>query len=148
MTDPITVEDESTSNEAIPTTTEDFGQVEPDKVVEDMPLAIREYYEEEKNRDRMEREQGREEYCKEIFGKRYEEYIFLLRKIDECCNRGESSGRQKLLEVCKQQEIFLTEQEIRGMLKKLEDLGFIEVYKGRRGNKISNKGREFLEKLD
>ena len=39
MTDPITVEDESTSNEAIPTTTEDFGQVEPDKVVEDMPLA-------------------------------------------------------------------------------------------------------------
>ena len=72
----------------------------------------------------------------------------LLRKIDECCNRGESSGRQKLLEVCKQQEIFLTEQEIRGMLKKLEDLGFIEVYKGRRGNKISNKGREFLEKLD
>ena len=32
--------------------------------------------------------------------------------------------------------------------KKLEDLGFIEVYKGRRGNKISNKGREFLEKLD
>lgn len=115
---------------------------------EDMPLAIREYYEEEKNRDRMEREQGREEYCKEIFGKRYEEYIFLLRKIDECCNRGESSGRQKLLEVCKQQEIFLTEQEIRGMLKKLEDLGFIEVYKGRRGNKISNKGREFLEKLD
>ena len=97
---------------------------------EDMPLAIREYYEEEKNRDRMEREQGR------------------LRKIDECCNRGESSGRQKLLEVCKQQEILLTEQEIRGILKKLEDLGFIEVYKGRRGNKISNKGREFLEKLD
>ena len=39
MTDPITVEDESTANEAIPTTTEDFGQVEPDKVVEDMPLA-------------------------------------------------------------------------------------------------------------
>ena len=29
MTDPITVEDESTSNEAIPTPTEDFGQVEP-----------------------------------------------------------------------------------------------------------------------
>ena len=87
-----------------------------------------------KNRDRMEREQGREEYCKEIFGKRYEEYIFLLRKIDEYCNRGESSGRQKLLEVCKQQEILLTEQEIRGILKKLEDLGFIEVYKGRRGN--------------
>ena len=43
---------------------------------EDMPLAIREYYEEEKNRDRMEREQGREEYCKEIFGKRYEGIYF------------------------------------------------------------------------
>ena len=43
--------------------------------------------------------------------------IYFTEKIDECCNRGESSGRQKLLEVCKQQEIFLTEQEIRGMLK-------------------------------
>ena len=39
MTDPITVDDNSTSNETIPTVTEDFGKVEPDKVVEDMPLA-------------------------------------------------------------------------------------------------------------
>ena len=50
------------------------------------------------------------------------------------------------MEVLSSQISFL--QSLNKKLKKLEDLGFIEVYKGRRGNKISNKGREFLEKLD
>lgn len=39
MDEPVKIEDSSASNEVIPTKTEDFGQVEPDKVVEDMPLA-------------------------------------------------------------------------------------------------------------
>ena len=115
---------------------------------EDMPFAIKEYYEEMQEKDKIEKEQEKEEYCKEIFGRRYEDYLFLLKRIEECCNKGESSGRQKLVEICKKQEILLTEQEIRGILKKLEDLELIEVYKGRRGNKISNKGKELLDKLN
>ena len=94
---------------------------------EDMPFAIKEYYEEMQEKDKIEKEQEKEEYCKEIFGRRYEDYLFLLKRIEECCNRGESSGRQKLVEICKKQEILLTEQEIRGILKKLEDLELIEV---------------------
>lgn len=115
---------------------------------EDMPFAIKEYYEDMQEKDKIEKEQEKEEYCKEIFGRRYEDYLFLLKRIEECCNKGESSGRQKLVEICKKQEILLTEQEIRGILKKLEDLELIEVYKGRRGNKISNKGKELLDKLN
>lgn len=114
---------------------------------EDMPLAIKEYYIEKENRDRVKKEQGRDEWCKTIFGENYEECVFLLKRIDECCTKGESSGRQKLVEICKKKEMLLTEQEVRNLLKKLEDLQMIDVYKGRRGNKISNKGREFLEKL-
>lgn len=112
---------------------------------EDMPFAIKEYYEELQNRDTLEKKQGKESYCEETFGERYEEYIFLLKKIEECYLKGESSGRQKLFEICKKEEFVLSEQDIRGMLKKLEELEFIEVFKGRRGNKLSNKGKEFLE---
>ncbi len=114
---------------------------------EDMPFAIKEYYEQEKDREIIEEKLVKEKYYEEIFGKGYENLIFLLRKIDECSSKGESSGRQRLMEFCEKNEILLTEQEIRGLLKKLEELGFIEVFKGRRGNKISNKGREVLEKI-
>jgi transcriptional regulator with PAS, ATPase and Fis domain len=112
---------------------------------EDMPFAIKEYYEELQNRDTLEKKQGKESSYEEIFGERYEEYIFLLKKIEECYLKGESSGRQKLFEICKKEEFVLSEQDIRGILKKLEELEFIEVFKGRRGNRISNKGKEFLE---
>lgn len=39
MDEPVKIEDSSASNEAIPTKTEDFGKVEPENVVEDIPLA-------------------------------------------------------------------------------------------------------------
>lgn len=51
------------------------------------------------------------------------------------------------MEICKKEGMVLTEQEIRGILKKLEELGLIDVFKGRKGNKISTEGEKLLSKL-
>ena len=113
---------------------------------EDMPLAIKEYYEE--NKDKKEISEEENNILKETAGHRYKEYIFLLQKIKENQKIGLSSGRKILCSICEKNNISLTEQEIRGILKNLEKINFIKVFKGRKGNIISEKGEEFLKSLD
>lgn len=113
---------------------------------EDMPLAIKEYYEE--NKDKKEISEEENNILKETAGHRYKEYIFLLQKIKENQKIGLSSGRKILCSICEENNISLTEQEIRGILKNLEKINFIKVFKGRKGNIISEKGEEFLKSLD
>ena len=113
---------------------------------EDMPLAIKEYYEE--NKDKKEISEEENNILKETAGHRYKEYIFLLQKIKENQKIGLSSGRKILCSICEKNNISLTEQEIRGILKNLEKIDFIKVFKGRKGNIISEKGEEFLKSLD
>lgn len=95
----------------------------------------------------MENILGKEKYEK-IFGKKYEKYIFVLEKINELNMLQKSSGRKRLLEECKKTKIEATEQEIRGILKYLNNQGLIISYKGRKGNEITEMGKEvlFLEK--
>ena len=112
---------------------------------EDMPLAIKEYYEE--NKDKKEISEEENNILKETAGHRYKEYIFLLQKIKENQKIGLSSGRKILCSICEKNNISLTEQEIRGILKNLEKIDFIKVFKGRKGNIISEKGEEFLKSL-
>ncbi len=113
---------------------------------EDMPLAVKEYYEE--NKDKKEISEEENNILKETAGHRYKEYIFLLQKIKENQKIGLSSGRKILCSICEKNNISLTEQEIRGILKNLEKIDFIKVFKGRKGNIISEKGEEFLKNLD
>lgn len=112
---------------------------------EDMPLAVKEYYEENK-KEISEKEESN--ILKETAGHRYKEYVFLLKKIKENQKAGLSSGRKILCSICEKNNITLTEQEIRGILKNLEKIDFIKVFKGRKGNIISEKGEEFLKNLD
>lgn len=112
---------------------------------EDMPLAVKEYYEE--NKDKKEISEEENNILKETAGHRYKEYIFLLQKIKENQKIGLSSGRKILCSICEKNNISLTEQEIRGILKNLEKIDFIKVFKGRKGNIISEKGEEFLKNL-
>lgn len=112
---------------------------------EDMPLAVKEYYEENK-KEISEKEESN--ILKETAGHRYKEYVFLLKKIKENQKAGLSSGRKILCSICEKNNISLTEQEIRGILKNLEKIDFIKVFKGRKGNIISEKGEEFLKNLD
>ena len=112
---------------------------------EDMPLAVKEYYEENK-KEISEKEESN--ILKETAGHRYKEYVFLLKKIKENQKAGLSSGRKILCSICEKNNISLTEQEIRGILKNLEKIDFIKVFKGRKGNIISEKGEEFLKNLN
>ena len=112
---------------------------------EDMPLVVKEYYEENK-KEISEKEESN--ILKETAGHRYKEYVFLLKKIKENQKAGLSSGRKILCSICEKNNISLTEQEIRGILKNLEKIDFIKVFKGRKGNIISEKGEEFLKNLD
>ncbi|MBS5038196.1 MAG: sigma 54-interacting transcriptional regulator [Fusobacterium sp.] len=112
---------------------------------EDMPLAVKEYYEENKKEISKKEESN---ILKETAGHRYKEYVFLLKKIKENQKAGLSSGRKILCSICEKNNISLTEQEIRGILKNLEKIDFIKVFKGRKGNIISEKGEEFLKNLD
>lgn len=112
---------------------------------EDIPLAVKEYYEENK-KEISEKEESN--ILKETAGHRYKEYVFLLKKIKENQKAGLSSGRKILCSICEKNNISLTEQEIRGILKNLEKIDFIKVFKGRKGNIISEKGEEFLKNLD
>lgn len=112
---------------------------------EDMPLAVKEYYEENK-KEISEKEESN--ILKETAGHRYKQYVFLLKKIKENQKAGLSSGRKILCSICEKNNISLTEQEIRGILKNLEKIDFIKVFKGRKGNIISEKGEEFLKNLD
>ncbi|WP_427041491.1 sigma 54-interacting transcriptional regulator [Fusobacterium sp. SB021] len=112
---------------------------------EDMPLAVKEYYAENK-KEISEKEES--SILKETAGHRYKEYVFLLKKIKENQKAGLSSGRKILCSICEKNNISLTEQEIRGILKNLEKIDFIKVFKGRKGNIISEKGEEFLKNLD
>ena len=112
---------------------------------EDMPLVVKEYYEENK-KEISEKEESN--ILKETAGHRYKEYVFLLKKIKENQKAGLSSGRKILCSICEKNNISLTEQEIRGILKNLEKIDFIKVFKGRKGNIISEKGEEFLKNLN
>ena len=66
-------------------------------------------------------------------------------KIEESNIKGKSSGRKGLAEECQKNNIYLSEQEIRKILKDLEEIELIEVYKGRKGSILSEKGRKFVK---
>ena len=112
---------------------------------EDMPLAVKEYYLEHKIEEKE--EISDENILKETAGHRYKEYIFILKKIKENQKSGMSSGRKNLCKICEKNGIDLSEQEIRGILKNLEKIDFIKVFKGRKGNIISEQGEEFLKNI-
>ena len=121
---------------------------------EDMPLAMQEYYEEKniaevkKKNQKSKEEQENNNILKGIAKKKYLTYILVMKKIQECQRLGMSSGRKNLSILCEEEGVDITEQEIRGILKNLEKIGYIEVFIGRKGNIISEKGKNFLESIE
>lgn len=115
---------------------------------EDMPISIKEYYEENRENKFIKEDVKENKTLKDVAGFRYKEYIFILKTILENQKQGKSSGRKNLSIVCNRNDIQLSEQEIRGILKNLEKIGFIEVFKGRKGNILSEKGKEFLKSIE
>ena len=113
---------------------------------EDLPAAITDYFEEEYQKDSdIKEESSDEEKLRKKAGSRYSSYIFIMKKIKESNIAGKSSGRKGLAAECSKNNIILSEQEIRKILKDLEEIELIEVYKGRKGSVLSEKGRKFIK---
>lgn len=69
--------------------------------------------------------------------------IELLGWIQELEGKGDSIGREKLSARSQESLMPLSEDQIRTRIKKLEAIGMISVYKGRRGIELTALGREF-----
>lgn len=115
---------------------------------EDLPVAISDYFEEEIGNEeniREELESSDDEKLRERAGSRFSSYLFILNKIKENNILRKSAGRKGLAEECYKKEIYLSEQEIRKILKDLEELELISVYKGRKGSVLTDKGKQITK---
>jgi len=75
------------------------------------------------------------------------EFIKIMEKIEEAGGSGENIGRGRLVSLLKDEGLQLTEQKVRYRLDILEELGYINKGKGRRGSKITMRGKEILIKI-
>lgn len=80
-----------------------------------------------------------------LAGNQMEEYLFVLKSLNEANEKQEIKGRMSLAEDAKKQNIYLTQQEIRSILSSLDSLSLVKVSKGRGGSKITNKGKKLLD---
>lgn len=67
------------------------------------------------------------------------EIIFIIEKLNLI---GETSGRKKILSYLKNKNIKITEAKIKKILKKMKEEGYIEVFLGRKGSKLTLKAKE------
>ncbi|MGF2615751.1 sigma-54 interaction domain-containing protein [Rossellomorea aquimaris] len=78
---------------------------------------------------------------------RKKEYVVILQAIEELFDQNENASRQKLKELLSGSPHPLSLQQIRTRMKELEDLGCLNIYKGRKGTEITEKGREMIDRL-
>ena len=75
-----------------------------------------------------------------IAGNRLDDYLFVLECLNEAYIKHETIGRNSIAEIADSNGIYLSQQEIRDILNKLDGLSLIKISKGRGGSKINSKG--------
>lgn len=83
-------------------------------------------------------------YQKLNFKRDLNDYIFVLEKINQAYNLKQRIGRRKIYEYALEEQVFLTEQQIRSILLELQGFEFVKILAGRGGSIITKKGIEFL----
>lgn len=114
-------------------------------VFSDLPSELIEIYQSSLNANNENFEQYNN-LLLEVAQKKYDEYIFVLTTISKNNLAKISSGRNTLYVEATKENISLSENDIRKILLNLENLGFIENKKGRKGATLSEIGLKFLEK--
>lgn len=84
-------------------------------------------------------------YQKLNFKRDLNEYIFVLEKINQAYNLKQRIGRRKIYEYAVEEQVFLTEQQIRSILLELQGFELVKILSGRGGSIITEKGIEFLK---
>lgn len=113
----------------------------------DLPQSFHHQVKESKMKMKRNEEKSNEDMnlLARLAGNQMEEYLFVLKSLNEANEKQEIKGRMSLAEEAKMQNIYLTQQEIRGILSSLDSLALVKVSKGRGGSKITNKGKKILE---
>ncbi|HML36483.1 MAG TPA: sigma 54-interacting transcriptional regulator [Bacillota bacterium] len=74
-------------------------------------------------------------------------HLAVLKILDESYRLHRRMGRRSLSQMASEMGLYLSEQEIRSILLKLESYGFVEIKKGRAGTKITEAGRSALQQI-
>lgn len=82
-----------------------------------------------------------------IAGKNIKKYVFVLEELEKGFNENKRLGRRSIFEKSQENNIFISEQEIRTILINLEKYQMVEVFKGRTGTIITEYGRKLLDHL-
>lgn len=92
--------------------------------------------------------ENREEYKSDIklYENLNEKESYILKKFYLAFKSKKKLGRKSLSEIAFKENVFLTEYDIRKILRNLKDSEYINVESGRGGSSISKKGIEVIEK--
>ncbi|MFT5873292.1 MAG: transcriptional regulator with PAS, ATPase and Fis domain [Clostridium sp.] len=74
-------------------------------------------------------------------------YVTILKLLDKSYKEHTHLGRRSLSQIVSDKGVFLSEQEIRSIILKLESYGFVEIKKGRAGTKITETGQRALKQI-
>jgi len=80
----------------------------------------------------------------EEFNDKTQEAIKLLHLLGKAREQKKRMGRRSLVQAMEQQDMWVSEQEIRTIIKKLDELGLVEVSTGRGGTRITALGERVL----
>jgi len=83
----------------------------------------------------------------QLAGNKLDDYLFVLNSLHRGFINQITKGRNSISEEAEMAGRFLTQQEIRGILNSLNDLGLIKMSRGRGGSKINDKGIKVLNSL-
>lgn len=72
----------------------------------------------------------------------------IMKIIKRCEKMGISSGRSQIRVFLEDEDIIMSEGEIRTVLESLKKLELIESFSGRRGSRLTKKGEEVLNRLN
>ncbi|MCT4595974.1 MAG: sigma 54-interacting transcriptional regulator [Anaeromicrobium sp.] len=81
---------------------------------------------------------------KKQVGKGIRKYIFVLEELEKGQIIGKRMGRRSIYQVAKEEGIYISENEIRSILSRLEQFFMVEIYKGRGGTVITDFGKRAL----
>ena len=83
----------------------------------------------------------------QLSGNRLDDYLFVLNTLHNGFINQVTKGRNSISEEAEVAGRFLTQQEVRGILNDLNNLGLIKMSRGRGGSKINDKGIKVLNEL-
>lgn len=82
--------------------------------------------------------------CIPFTPKKRKEYVELLKAMKKLHERNENASRLKLVDMLKETATPLTAQQIRTRMEDLQQVGFVRIYRGRKGSELTDAGMQWL----